>query len=268
MFPGLSQILVRSLAILPDGLLAQAGRGVRLSRGHGWGAATVHQEVAAALGVIDKASGDRFVAFDVGANKGEWSWELLRSVPSATVFASEPSSAAHRVLAAGAAHFTNMTVVQAAVGAIPGTATLWSESPGSGLASLTRRRLDHFGIHFGVAEEVDVISLDQWCDSQGIWPDLLKLDVEGHELDVLKGAQAVLPRVRVLQFEFGGCNIDTRCFFQDFFYLLTDAGFSLHRLGPRGLTPVPAYQEADECFETTNYFAIRHTAATNATRLT
>jgi len=73
----------------------------------------------------------------------------------------------------------------------------------------------------------------------------------------LDSAASVLDRVGVVQFEFGGCNIDTRTFLQDFWYLLTGAGYRLHRLGPNGLTPVDRYRETDEVFVTTNYFAAR-----------
>ena len=45
--------------------------------------------------------------------------------------------------------------------------------------------------------------------------DLLKLDVEGHELYLLS-AKKFISKISVIQFEFGGCNIDTRTYFRDF----------------------------------------------------
>ena len=48
--------------------------------------------------------------------------------------------------------------------------------------------------------------------------DFFKIDVEGHEMDVLKGIGDKISNIKLIQFEFGGCNIDTRCFFQDFWY--------------------------------------------------
>lgn len=117
------------------------------------------------------------------------------------------------------------------------------------------RRLDHFGLEFGHSEEAPLTTLDDLLGGAPV--DLFKLDVEGRELDVLKGAASTAPRVSVIQFEFGGCNIDTRSYFQDFWYLLTEQGFGIWRIGPHGLQLVLNYSESDEVFLTTNFFAAR-----------
>jgi hypothetical protein len=110
---------------------------------------------------------------------------------------------------------------------------------------------------FSFTENVEVTTLDLFCESVAISPIAIKIDVEGHELDVLAGATNVLAGVKVIQFEFGGTDIDTRTFFQDFFYLLVPLGFRLWRHSPRGLIPVTEYSERLEIFFYTNYFAIK-----------
>ena len=106
------------------------------------------------------------------------------------------------------------------------------------------------------SEEVTVISLDDWGRDAGFQPDLLKRDIEGHELDALRGGMEMLANTIVVQFEFGGCNIDTRMYFQDFYYLFKEQDFRLFRLGPRGLRPLAEYRESDETFLTSNFFAV------------
>jgi FkbM family methyltransferase len=136
-------------------------------------------------------------------------------------------------------------------------ALLYANTPGSVLASLTKRRLDHFALDFSYEETVQVESLESWAASAGVKAvDVLKIDVEGHELDVLRGAGTLLSCVGVIQFEFGGCNIDTRTYFQDYWYLLSD-DFEIYRLGPAGLQLLPVYSEQDEVFTTTNFLAKR-----------
>jgi hypothetical protein len=137
------------------------------------------------------------------------------------------------------------------------TGTLWSDVAGSSLSSLTKRNLNHFGIKFDYKEQVEVVTLDSWRETSLIVPDLIKMDVEGHELDVLKGGIKTLALAKVVQFEFGGCNIDTRTFFQDFWYLLTGAGFKIYRISHSRPVRIMYYSEDDENFTTTNYLAVR-----------
>jgi hypothetical protein len=69
--------------------------------------------------------------------------------------------------------------------------------------------------------------------------DWMKIDVEGTEMDVLKGGSDVVEMASLIQFEFGGCNIDTRSFFRDYWDFFTARGFALYRLSPRGPVRVP-----------------------------
>jgi len=154
-----------------------------------------------------------------------------------------------------------VVIEQLAVAETPGAATLYSNAHGSALASLTKRRLDHFGLDFEATEAVQTIRFeDYWNDMLGSQPiDLCKMDIEGHELDALKGFGEAINHVSLIQFEFGGSNIDTRTFFQDFWYFFQDRNFGLFRISPIGLIKIEQYREADEVFGATNYFARRLT---------
>jgi hypothetical protein len=59
-----------------------------------------------------------------------------------------------------------------------------------------------------------------------------------------------------IQFEFGGCNIDSRTYFQDFFYLLKD-NYRIYRVLKDGLFEIPTYKETYEIFTTINYSAVK-----------
>ena len=243
------------LSRLGEERLAALEIAVQRQRGHGWGTATVAAEVAAARLL---AGPNVELVVDVGANRGVWTHEALAMFPNCQVHAFEPSMSAFDELSSSFGSNPRVSLWNAALGATEGTATLYAEEAASELASLTRRRLDHFGIDFDFEERVQVTTLPGWFAEAGATRvDVLKLDTEGHELEILGSAAAVLDRVGVVQFEFGGCNIDTRTFLQDFWYLLTGAGYRLYRLGPAGLTRVERYRETDEVFVTTNYFAAR-----------
>ena len=62
--------------------------------------------------------------------------------------------------------------------------------------------------------------------------DFLKIDVEGHDLNVLEGFDQYLKNVRIIQFEYGVFNVDSKGLLVDFYYLLSGFGFILGRLYP------------------------------------
>ncbi len=226
-------------------------------QGKGRGATSVALEAEAAISFLGDRGLPTPVVFDIGANIGLYSEAVLQIIPHAHVYAFEPSSQARKELEGRFSGNSQVVVIPLALGEQKKNATLWSDAAGSGLASLTKRRLDHFNILFDYSEEVEVTTLDEWIGNSQVTPDLIKLDVEGHELDVLKGGIKTLALAKVVQFEFGGCNIDSRTFFQDFWYLFIDAGFSLYRISPKGPIKVSHYSEEDEYFSCTNYLAIK-----------
>ena len=63
-------------------------------------------------------------------------------------------------------------------------------------------------------------------------------------------------RIKAIQFEFGGANINSRSFMRDFFDLLTPQ-YTVHRVLQHGLYPILRYGETLEIFKrATNYLAI------------
>lgn len=196
--------------------------------------------------------------FDVGSHAGEYaSCVLGRLGERARLYCFEPSRGSFERLRSSLAGRPNAQLFELGLGDERGSQTLYGDAAGSGGASLYERRLEHLDVSFAPLQEVKVDTLDDFCEERGIDRiHLLKLDVEGHELRVLRGAQRLLANgaVDCIQFEFGGTDIDSRTFFQDFFHLL-DPGFRLHRVLKDGLAPIDVYDEALEIFVTTNFCA-------------
>jgi FkbM family methyltransferase len=200
--------------------------------------------------------------FDVGANQGQFLSVVERELATfpSVIHVFEPGRVAFEALSANARRFTNVVLNNTGLGSRPGESILYYDRPGSGLASFAKRRLDHFGIEFEQSEIVQVGTLDDYCARKGIaCIHLLKLDVEGSELDVLRGGLGMFEHksVETVTFEFGGCNIDTRTYFQDFWYFFMSVGMKyVYRIIPSGyLFPIVRYQEIHERFRTTNYVA-------------
>ena len=198
--------------------------------------------------------------FDVGANRGEFAKLVYTRRPKANLHCFEPSSHAFALLSVALVG-TGAKVNNLAVSSKAEVRTLYSDKPGSELASLTRRDIAHHGIEMCDCEKVFAVSIDEYCEQNKISSiDLLKVDVEGHELDVFNGSRKMFDAggIRHVLFEFGGCNIDTRTYFKDFFVFLNSFGAKkIYRISASGsMVHVNNYSECFEVFFTTNYFVV------------
>lgn len=247
------------LGLVPQSIFYQAEDAIQKQLGKGSGAWSTAEEAKAIAKFIDKLKLDSLVAIDVGANVGNWSAEIIDLFPSAYILAFEPSKAAFEKLSTRFHDEKNITCLNCALGNSSSISTLYADSSGSGLGSLTNRRVEHFGIDFKHQEKVEVESLDVLLSTKfpDLKPNVLKMDVEGHELDILQGAEKSLLNIQLIQFEFGGSNIDTRTFFQDFWYFFKKANFDIYRLTPVGPRLIKNYSEQEETFRATNYIATR-----------
>jgi len=194
--------------------------------------------------------------FDVGAHEGEYTTLVReRQGPEARVHAFEPSPRAFGHLARRHGQDQHVALHNVGLSDRPGEATLFSTDPGSTISSL------HSGDATGDSRESEtcrLTTLDLHCASLGIeFIDLLKMDVEGNEFQVLKGASGLLDRraIVLIQFEFGEAQINARRFFKDIFQLLHPR-YRLHRVLRNGLQPIDRYEIVHEVFRTTNYLAI------------
>jgi FkbM family methyltransferase len=223
-------------------------------RGFGGGGGHATSGEAAVFALLGSAAP---LLVDAGAFRGDYLTAFLDCRPNGRVIAIEPS-AAHFALLEAAAAGKAVTNLNCALGSTKGEATLYKNAEVSEISSLTKRRLDHFGISMPVTETVAVRTLDDIL-SEVPFVDLLKLDIEGHELAALQGARESFAagKIGMVQFEFGGCNLDTRTTLQDFYYFFAERGFALSVIGPSGIQPLGPYREIYEQYSTTNYLARR-----------
>lgn len=201
------------------------------------------------------------ILFDVGANQGMFAKSLIKAWQGLNyrLYAFEPSAATFAILKNQVVDLPYVHMVNKGLGDKPGRVELYFDKEGSGLASVYPRDLAHHHIDFSSHETIELTTLDQFCAQEKIdQVDFLKLDVEGHELAVLKGGERIIGegRVQLIQFEFGGCNIDSRTYFRDYFNYFKD-NYRLHRVLSDGLEPLPEYSERLEVFQSANYLAVR-----------
>jgi FkbM family methyltransferase len=157
-----------------------------------------------------------------------------------------------------------------ALGSKPGIVTLYTNEDGSPLASLFPHDLNGENVMSVLPSlnreiPVPMQALDEVLarhpDMQHI--DVLKMDVEGGELEVLKGASSTLSsgKIDIVTFEFGLHQVEARHFFRDFYQLLSDVGFRFHLAVDGKLSPIPRYDYCYENFTTVVTFVAERTAS-------
>jgi FkbM family methyltransferase len=195
--------------------------------------------------------------FDVGANVGDWTAYALGINPHLKIHCFEPSAVTYQLLEArgipGKVFLNNR-----GLGAVSGELILHVSEEGGGSNSVYKRTA--LNVVSTQTEWIQVDTLDAYCERHGTRQiDLLKLDVEGHELAVLKGAMSMLDagRIQRIQFEYGGTFIDARVLLKDMFDLLVPYGYQIYKIYPNTLRRLECYDPRLENFQYQNLVAFK-----------
>lgn len=203
---------------------------------------------------------------DIGANTGGYSEEVQRYIPNATIYAIEPHPLTFKRLkkhlTGKAYQLRNLGMGERSGKGIlydfADDAVLKSTQPTSTLASTVKSVITSFHKQQVQSFSFPLMTLDTFVHKERIESiDLLKIDTEGNELQVLKGAQMLLKhkKIRFIQFEFNEMNAYAGTFFKDFIELLP--GYTFYRLMPYGLYPMGPYKPSThEIFAFQNILAV------------
>jgi FkbM family methyltransferase len=149
---------------------------------------------------IDKIEPD--LVIDCGANSGQWGSIIKKEFPKINLISFEPISIAFEALKSRTQKSEYWEAHQLALSAHSGSTRMQLASNGGMSTSLNRPSLHthvHPEIRFTKGEEVAVTTLDQFkFPAQKIF---LKIDVQGHEADVLAGAVELMKSVVLIELE-------------------------------------------------------------------
>lgn len=219
------------------------------------------EEVAFARS-LERSRSERFVAFDVGANKGMYISMLQRCARGRAmdIHAFEPDGDLVGQLQRTFSASKDLRIVPKGVSDRMGTA-IFHKHAHTVLSSFhvaETHPASYRDKTVSEAVEVHLITIDDYCAEHGItFIDHLKIDTEGHDLFVLKGAQRMLRerRIGALQFEFSEMNLLSRTTFFDHWNLL-QADYDVHRLCTDGLYRIERYDPLlHELYHVVNFYA-------------
>jgi FkbM family methyltransferase len=219
---------------------------------------TVNGELALQRWALALAPGGEFHVADVGANVGRWSRSLLAAASEAgrgadvRLHAFEPDVRAYAQLerSLGAARAALSPI---AVSDREGTSAFHVIAPAAGTNSLHR-----VPGSAATTETVATSTLDSYAAGSCV-PGfaLVKIDTEGNDLAVLRGARGLLTRhsIAVVQFEYNHRWVYAGAFLRDALDYLTDLGYRVGKLTPKGVEFYPGWAPDLETFVQGNYIA-------------
>lgn len=143
--------------------------------------------------IVKHVPGYKFeVVFDVGANVGNLTKQFYEELPLARIFAFEPVLSTYEAACVQAIDCSRVTILNLALGASEGTAHM-TIGDNSEMNRVDRRRGDHV---------VQMSTVDHVCsDRQITGISYLKIDTEGYDLEVLRGASHMLQNTDFVECE-------------------------------------------------------------------
>lgn len=139
------------------------------------------------------------IVFDCGANVGVVTHRFLQLFPAATVYAFEPNPAVFDTLAKAYADDRRVKPYQLAIADRCGTG-VFNQNDNSGTSSFLNPTAynQRFYARTSRPLEVAITTIDEFAKQHGIDRiGVLKLDLEGAELDAIKGAESMISRHQI-----------------------------------------------------------------------
>jgi FkbM family methyltransferase len=192
--------------------------------------------------------------FDVGANVGEWSHSVLTCCPMLEqLVCYEPSTVTSEILRNELGSDARVEIVESAVSDSPGVIDYYDQPSDAQTSSLISQWSPR-----ATKRRVPVVTVDEEMSRLGLdTVDLLKSDVEGYDLHVLRGARAALERqaIGMVQFEYNRPWMFAGSTLQAAGAFLDECGYELFLLNGTGLCRCDI-RVLGELFEYLNFVAI------------
>ncbi len=192
-----------------------------------------------------RQKGDKeIIVLDIGANIGDYSKIVRPFSQRAKIYAFEPNPAAFRKLEENAKRY-NFTAFCLGCGDKEGRFKLYNykNCEDSSHGTFCKDVIEKIHSSFSVGTNAAIVRLDNFLTNElGIKKiDLLKIDTEGYDFNVIKGAEKLVREnaIDVIQFEFNKMNVMSRVFFKDFVVFLFN--YEFYRLLPDGLVGLGEY---------------------------
>ena len=185
------------------------------------------------------------IVFDIGANTGSYAILCQKINSNAKIFCFEPHPKNFAILEKKVNDNNQIYPINLALSNSSSSVDLYdyADNLNSRHASLYQDVIETVKKEASIKFEIKTSTIDEIITKYKIEKiHLIKIDVEGHDLRVIQGAEQALEKniINAIQFEFTKNKSTVRVFMKDFFDLLAEK-FLLYRLLPYGLLPLGTY---------------------------
>ena len=179
------------------------------------------------------------VVFDVGGHDGAYIRKIREFGSDAIVYAFEPVTATYAKLCENMSEDHRVIPVHMALSSSVGSRVIHINPDIDAIATLSE--VNGTKYDYRETETVQCTTVDLFAKENDIEAiDFLKIDTEGHDLEVIRGAENLLRngKIRTIVFEFGTLNTFSHTYLWDFAMYLEPFGFELYKIKPLGLEKV------------------------------
>lgn len=169
-------------------------------------------------------------AVDGGSFHGEWAKEIWRVWPGTPILLVEPQAECRERLGFLAAKVPGSKVSVCALGAAERIVTFGLSSTNSSVICTTDEKQ--------AVVNVPMVTLDMLCNSWQVRPNFLKLDLQGYELEALRGAGKMLAHVEVILLEISVLRIGKVPIFWEVDQRMEALGYRLYDIIPQYYRPL------------------------------
>lgn len=165
---------------------------------------------------------------DVGANIGGWTRMAKKIFPEAAFLMVEPQPEMRKFLDSICSEYKDVQWVEAGAGATRGNLiqTIWEDLAGSSFLPAVREEL----LSSGKQRKVEIITIDSLLQDKGLKaPELVKLDIQGFELEALRGAESLFRETEVFILEISLYKfMDGIPLFREVISFMGDRGYEMY----------------------------------------
>jgi FkbM family methyltransferase len=216
------------------------------------------------LKIIENFIASGNVVFDIGANIGSWTNQVLNICPDVQIHLFEPAPPIYQTLIQNLAERIKsgqLVLNNLAIAHQPEIREFYYYEKSSGWSTFHRRfEIEkQYNIQSPQPFQVLTATLDDYIQTRGIKRiNFLKIDTEGGELEVLRGATNLLQKGKVdyIQFEYGGTFVDANITLKQVFEHLQKFRYTIFKILPAALQPLPQFSPEYENYEYSNFLAV------------